>query len=101
MYLPVRVSMRIFSPVLMNSGACTVMPVSSVMASARCSRNRAHAFGCFGHGQRDTGGNFHRHGLFLDERHGHFAVFHEIIFGVTDQFRRERHGFVAGRSVNT
>jgi len=32
MYLPVRVSILIFSPVLMNSGACTVMPVSTVMA---------------------------------------------------------------------
>ena len=32
MYLPVRVSILIFSPVLMNSGACTVMPVSTVMS---------------------------------------------------------------------
>ena len=32
MYLRVRVSILIFSPVLMKSGACTVMPVSSVMA---------------------------------------------------------------------
>ena len=31
MYLPVRVSILIFSPVLMNNGACTVMPVSTVM----------------------------------------------------------------------
>src|SRR5256885_84257 len=31
MYLPVRVSILIFSPVLMNSGACTVIPVSTVM----------------------------------------------------------------------
>src|SRR5690349_11419359 len=30
MYLPVRVSTLIFSPVLMKSGACTVIPVSSV-----------------------------------------------------------------------
>ena len=30
MYLPVRVSTLIFSPVLMNNGTCTVMPVSSV-----------------------------------------------------------------------
>jgi hypothetical protein len=29
MYLPVRVSILIFSPVLMNSGACTVIPVST------------------------------------------------------------------------
>ena len=32
MYLPVRVSILIFSPVLMNSGACTVMPVSMMIA---------------------------------------------------------------------
>lgn len=28
MYLPVRVSILIFSPVLMNRGACTLIPVS-------------------------------------------------------------------------
>ena len=50
MYLPVRVSTLIFSPVLMNNGTCTVIPVSSVMGFCTLlERIAADAFRGVGH----------------------------------------------------
>ena len=98
MYLPVRVSTLIFSPVLMNSGACTgdagfdgdgLLDVVGRIA--------ADAFRRVGHGQDHAGRQFDGHRFVFDERHRHQAVFHEIIFRVADEFRRERDGFVIFR----
>ena len=98
MYLPVRVSILIFSPVLMNSGAWTVMPVSSVMAFwTLLAESPRMPSGASVTVSTTLDGNLDGHGLVLDERHRHQAVFHEIIFRVADEFRRERDGFVVFR----
>ena len=89
MYLPVRVSTLIFSPVLMKSGAWTVMPVSSVIAFctllAESPRMPSGASVTFRH---DAGRQFNRNGFVFDEGHGDLRVFHQVILRVADDFRR-------------
>ena len=89
MYLPVRVSILIFSPVLMNSGACTVMPVSIDDGFLHVVGGiAAHPFGRVGHGQNHIRRQFDGNRLVLDEGDGDGRIFHEVIFVVADQFRR-------------
>jgi len=40
---------------------------------------------------------FNRYGFIFNKSHRDGRVFHQIIPGVTDQFRRQRHGFVCLR----
>ena len=80
MYLPVRVSMRIFSPVLMKSGTWSVMPVSRVDRLLDVVGGvAANAIRGVGHGQHHTGGQFDGDGLFLDEGHRDRRVLDEVI----------------------
>ena len=69
MYLPVRVSILIaFSPVLMNSGACAVMPVSMVTAFLHVVGGIApDAFGRIGHSRDDARRDFHGDSLVVHE----------------------------------
>jgi hypothetical protein len=106
MYLPVRVSILIFSPVLMKSGAWTVMPVSRVIAFwtllAESPRTPSGASVTVrttldGSSMDYAGRQFDGRNLLFNEGDRYRRVLREVILHVAYHLGRHRYGFVGLR----
>ena len=90
MYLPVRVSTLIFSPVLMKSGACTVMPVSSVIGFCTLlDESPRMPSGASVTVNITLDGSSMETGLVIDKSDRDHGILHQVIFGVPHQLRRQ------------